>query len=145
VYKTSFSIPEGEVGLSFTHLYNSGAINFITPYSPLGAGWNHNYNVSLMVSGGAIIVFMPTEINVYDRTTLLPITKGVYNKLIRQTEKIFRIKFKNQTEYAFEMMNDNDSTAVLTSITDRHNNVIRLIHDDYHRLISVKTLYQPKS
>lgn len=140
VQKTSFSIPEGEVGLSFTHLYNSGAINFITPYSPLGAGWNHNYNVSLMVSGGAIIVFMPTEINVYDRTTLLPITKGVYNKLIRQTEKIFRIKFKNQTEYAFEMMNDNDSTAVLTSITDRHNNVIRLIHDDYHRLISVKTL-----
>jgi len=94
VYKTSFSIPEGEVGLSFTHLYNSGAINFITPYSPLGAGWNHNYNVSLMVSGGAIIVFMPTEINVYDRTTLLPITKGVYNKLIRQTEKYFGLNSK---------------------------------------------------
>ena len=139
VQKTSFSIPEGEIGLSFTHLYNSGAINFMSPFSPLGAGWNHNYNISLMVSGSMVVVFMPSEINVYDRTTLQPITKGVYNKLSRQTEKIYRLKFKNQTEYAFEMMYDNDSTAVLTSITDRHNNVIRLIHDDYRRLISVKT------
>jgi len=139
VQKTSFSIPEGEIGLSFTHLYNSGSINFMTPFSPLGAGWNHNYNISLMVSGSMVVVYMPSEINVYDRTTLQPITKGVYNKLSRQTEKIYRLKFKNQTEYAFEMMYDNDSTAVLTSITDRHNNVIRLIHDDYRRLISVKT------
>jgi len=139
IQKTSFSIPEGEIGLSFTHSYNSGAINYLTPFSPLGAGWNHNYNISLMVSGDRIVVFMPSEINLYDRTSLLPITKGVYDKLIRQTEKTYRIRFKNQTEYVFEMMNDKDSTAVLTSITDRHNNVIRLIHDDSRRLVSVKT------
>lgn len=138
VEKTSFSIPEGKIGLSFTHFYNSGAINLVNSFNPLGPGWNHNYNMSLMVSDNIVIVNMPNGINVYDRNSLYPITKGVYNKLTRQTQTIYRLKTKDQTEYIFEMMRDNDSTAVLTAIVDRHDNAIRLLHDEYKRLLSVK-------
>jgi RHS repeat-associated protein len=139
VSKTSFSIPEGNVALSFIHFYNTGLINLLNPVSPLGTGWNHNYNISLSISGDIIIVFWPSEINIYDRKTRKPLTKGIYDTLIWQTDKIYRIKTKNQIEYTFEMMYENDSTAVLTAITDRNNNIIRLIHDEYRRLVSVKT------
>lgn len=136
----SFSIPEGKVSLNFAHFYTSSAVRFFNNVSPLGNGWNHSYNMTMSFTDSTIYLFWPGEINLFDRITYQPKTKGVYDILTQVTSTKFQVKKKDQSVYTFEILYPvTNGTAFLTSIKDRNNNIINLSYNDKGWLKWVKS------
>lgn len=130
--KSSFSIPGARMSLDFSHIYNSFSTRLITPINPLGMGWTHSYSAYLFQGDcNDIYVFWPGGgYHVYNKTTLAPVTAGVYDILSRISSSRFQVKKKDQMLYTFDILNPaTDSTAFLTQIKDRNNNYINCNYD----------------
>lgn len=137
-----FSIPEGKVGLDFSHFYNSMAVRLFRNSNPIGNGWNHNYNISLTENDSNIFVVWPDEINVFDDSTLESKTPGIYDILSKIDTAKYQIRKKDQTVFTFEKLgnvSNTNNTFLITSITDRYNNQIDFNYNNQGWLKWVKS------
>lgn len=137
----SYTVIEGKVGLNFSHLYNSNAVRLFANTTPLGNGWSHSYNASLITTDSTLIVVWPGEVNFYDLATKEALSPGVYDKLQQPNAEEFTIRKKDQTVFRFSkiLTSPLQNTYFLSSITDRHNNQISLHYNNNGRLDYAKT------
>lgn len=137
----------------FNRFYNSQD-NY---QGPLGANWNHSYNISLSVDGsgnvtirqpqGGSLAFAPKPTGGYSSATI-----GCYDLLSQNPDGTFVLTHKNQVKLTFSAAgalvsvadrNGNIQTmkrsanGVLTAITDTVGRVFTLSYDGNHRLISL--------
>ncbi|MBX7133995.1 MAG: S-layer homology domain-containing protein [Fimbriimonadaceae bacterium] len=128
---TDLALPGKGLGFAFTRFYNSA-----DPYSgPLGKGWTHSLNVTLSESANTItikevdgqgVTFTGSAGGVYT-----PQTKGIFDRLQKNSDGTFTLTRKNQTRLNFS------SFGRLLSIADRNGNTQTLSYDGTGRLSSV--------
>ncbi|MBE2257088.1 MAG: RHS repeat protein [Ignavibacteria bacterium] len=139
--KSSFDIPGARTSLSFMHIYNSYTTRLMSQTNPLGTGWTHSYMGSLSQYGGSFYVFWPGGgVHKYNVSDLKPVTKGVYDVLVKLTGTKYQITKKDQFVYTFDILNPGvDSTAFLTSIKDRNNNTFTCAYNTQERKLTTVT------
>ncbi|MCB0304437.1 MAG: hypothetical protein KDI38_11725 [Calditrichaeota bacterium] len=129
---TSFNIPGKGMPLNFTHIYNSLAGVLFADLKPLGPGWSHAYNAYISVfdpddPATLINVHWPDGSNhlyLKNGSVYSCLTEGVYDEFEAVSfPDHFRVTKKSQLVYDFTAPLIG-SPAVLSSITDRNNNVI---------------------
>ena len=122
--KSSFSIPGSGPSIDFAHIYNSYATRLTAMINPLGVGWTHTYNAYIYESANRYFVFWPDgSIVLFDHSyPYEPITPGVYDTFIHESDNIWKLRTKDQTVYTFEKSNpEYPNIALLQSITDRND------------------------
>ncbi len=128
---TVFDIPGAGLPLRFEFNYNSNSTRLIQPIIPMGPGWNHTYNSSLIAGDSLYYIFWSNgSIHLYNKQDLKSVTNGVYNKLIKDSGNRYKVITKEQIVYIFNKFNDNDSTAVLSQIADRNGNQLDCIYQN---------------
>lgn len=134
-------VTEGKVTLNYSHFYNSMAVRFFSNVNPLGNGWNHSYNVSILTTDSLVIVVWPGEVHLYSLQSLECLTPGIYSKLLMPNAEEFTITKKDQTVFRFSkiLTSPLDKTYLLTSITDRNSNQVTLQYNNSGRLKWVRS------
>ncbi|WP_155949902.1 DUF2380 domain-containing protein [Xanthomarina gelatinilytica] len=136
--KNSFVIPDVKFNLNFSHYYSTQMVELpqsYFPIKPLGRGWTHTYNsyVQREEINGQIffyIVWSDGTIHIWDDTELEYITKGVYNNFTYGTgDDILNIKTKDQTQYYFEQLDDDEEIFYLVQIVDSNGNEINIEYE----------------
>ena len=113
------SIPTRTVPLEFIRYYNSR----FTDSSPLGKGWQHNYNSYLKINTDNYV-----DVTYGDgHSSLFTLSNGVYTRqagvfetLVKNTDGTYTLTFKSQLKYNY------NSSGKLTSIVDKNNNITML-------------------
>ena len=136
-----FTISEGQTTLNYGHFYNSSAVRLFSNHNPLGNGWNHSYNSTLITTDNNVIIVWADEVHLYNKQSLNAITPGVYDNLLYINQNKYQIKKKDQTIYTFEKLpvSNTENTFWLTSISDRYNNTIVLNYNNRGWLKTVKS------
>lgn len=127
--KDDFSNPSPGMPFEFVRAYNS----MIETDSPLGAGWTHNYNITLTPpadsassavikdTDGKIIIFYQNSPGQFKPES------GEYSTLSKKDSNYVWQK-KDKIKYTF------NSNGKLQSISDRNNNAVSITYDDNERL-----------
>lgn len=139
--KDVFQISEGKTNLNFKHLYNSNAVRLFSSVKPLGNGWSHTYNASLITTEENVMVVWPDHIDLYNMVGLTAITPGLYDVLQQPNAEEYTITIKNQSVYKFSkiLTSPLQNTYMLTSINDRFGNEVIMHYNDFGRLEYVKS------
>ena len=128
--QTDTSIAGRGFPLVFQRSYNAQD----TYSGPLGANWNHTYNVMLTqtATGVANIRFGDGHGETYTLTSGIYVPQpGVYNALIASTDDTFTLTQKNQMQYHFS------SNGRLAFIEDKNGNAVQLSYDGSGNLVTV--------
>lgn len=127
--KDDFSNPSPGMPFEFVRAYNS----MIETDSPLGAGWTHNYNITLTPpadsassavikdTDGKIIIFYQNSPGQFKPES------GEYSTLSKKDSNYVWQK-KDKIKYTF------NSNGKLQPISDRNNNAVSITYDDNERL-----------
>lgn len=146
-YSSSNFYINGEMPLTFSHFYNSAAVDLpdahvhaVQPFSP---GWNHNYNmyairisnvagnniptqmkrVYIVMPNGSMLAFKDNE------TSFTGINKAQFYKLTLVNND-FVLLAPNQTEYTFRRAVQNDEAPyMIKSIKDKNNNFLTFFYE----------------
>jgi RHS repeat-associated protein len=119
--RTDLALPGRGTPVVFTRTYNSQ-----DPYSgPLGVGWTHTYNVSLVEGTDGVVTvkhadgreerYAPQGGGQY-----ICETPGIFSVLQKNSDGSFVLTFKNLSQYRF------GQAGSLTAIVDRNANVVTL-------------------
>ena len=125
-----FTIPSRGLPLVFRRSYNS-----IDSFAgPLGANWNHAYNVLLgqTAAGVATIRWGDGHGETYTLSGGAYVPQaGVYNTLVANPDGTFTLTLKNQTQYIFS------SAGKLTTLQDKNGNAVHLTYDGSGNLTTI--------
>lgn len=127
---TDFSVAARGLPLVFQRSYNA-----LDSYSgPLGANWNHSFNVSLAQTAPGVenIRWGDGHGETYTLTngTYVP-QAGVFNTLTANADGTYTLTKKDRTQYNFL------SSGTLAAIQDKNGNALTLVYDDSGNLVTI--------
>jgi RHS repeat-associated protein len=154
--KNSFVIPDRKFSLNFSHYYSTQLVELpqsYFPLQPLSRGWTHTYNAYIIREDNVgvdeidyyYIKWPEGTIDIFNQDDGEYVTLGVYDELDEDSNDKIIITKKNQTDYHFEQLDNNQEIYYLTKIEDRNSNEINInyeeseVDDDLRRIETVES------
>jgi len=128
---TDVSINSLGPDLVFDREYNSRSLYT----GPLGYGWNHSLNQSLIPYPSIGVSYIDASGNsvfyTYNEGDTYTAPARNYSELVQNVDDSWTITKQDGTKYNFEIVGDFVVTCCLTSIVDRNGNALTLAYTDY--------------
>lgn len=137
--KSSFNIPDRNLGLVFEHFYNSYLTELPNDFftlNPMSKGWSHSYNAFVLKTPDPvntsviryIITWPDGTIHVFNANTNSFETKGVYDTFTPSGTTLTITK-KDQTKFVFTSY-EYTNEFYLEKIIDRFNNTLIITYEE---------------